>query len=581
MKAKLFICTVLFILLYATFRSDECSAQQSGPFTYELKGNGNAIITEYDWEQNDGTDIYVPRIIDGYIVTEIGNGAFIDHSLRKFMESHYYIDEKGAYDCRMESDRWSMDKYGTENIYDGICAIGNSAGKKVFVVLPDTITVIGDMAFYQTYITGVTIPSSVQQIGSGAFAHCRNMKNHSVEKGNSVYTTIDGILYNKTTKELVSVPAGFESKDTMIIPEGIRTIGEFAFAGCDIYSDIIFSSTIEEIENFAFEGTRLNGYKIDLNNVEKIGAFAFFGCDYVWGIHANNLNEIGDWAFAHTKVRGFYTGDEEFTEFVWHFPATLRELGEGVFAWSEMEANEIDLSNTSISYIPAYTFMDTTWVGDEWSYELRTSGKYETIKDTINYVWKKNNGAIDDKTYITTIKLPDIDTIGDYAFMQNKGEIKDGVPSRKTPRIIMPSSVKTIGSYAFSYRNIIMYWPEISQLETIGNGAFNGTMLCKEPITYHEYSFYGDGTGIGLDKVTEKLSFPVPEGVNRIGDNAFMTDYINYIVIPASVTNIGESICDRANTTLEVESDSYAEFYAREDGYQYVLQDNDLSWLND
>jgi len=34
--------------------------RKNGAFTYKLKGNGTAVITGYDWENNQGKDIYIP-----------------------------------------------------------------------------------------------------------------------------------------------------------------------------------------------------------------------------------------------------------------------------------------------------------------------------------------------------------------------------------------------------------------------------------------------------------------------------------------------------------------------------------------
>lgn len=56
---------------------------------------------------------------------------------------------------------------------------------------------------------------------------------------------------------------------------------------------------------------------------------------------------------------------------------------------------------------------------------------------------------------------------------------------------------------------------------------------------------------------------------------------IETIYVPESVTSIGENFCNRAEVILEVESGSYAEYWASENGYLTNLGTNeDTSWLN-
>ncbi len=63
---------IVILLVYAT-TAFAGTSRSSGHFSYELKGNGTAIITHYWWDEyGKDTDIYVPRLIDIYPVTEIG-----------------------------------------------------------------------------------------------------------------------------------------------------------------------------------------------------------------------------------------------------------------------------------------------------------------------------------------------------------------------------------------------------------------------------------------------------------------------------------------------------------------------------
>lgn len=76
---------IMLVLLLSVSVALADEEKQNGAYTYQIKGNGTAVITGYDWENHEGEDIYIPRMVDGYTVTEIGEFAF----------SHYSFDDNG------------------------------------------------------------------------------------------------------------------------------------------------------------------------------------------------------------------------------------------------------------------------------------------------------------------------------------------------------------------------------------------------------------------------------------------------------------------------------------------------------
>ncbi len=62
----------------------------------------------------------------------------------------------------------------------------------------------------------------------------------------SVYTTIDGILYEKATQTLIAYPEG-RGATTLIVPEGIRAIGAEAFYWCDSLRSIELPGSLTAI----------------------------------------------------------------------------------------------------------------------------------------------------------------------------------------------------------------------------------------------------------------------------------------------------------------------------------------------
>lgn len=268
---KRILSMMLAMLIFTTMFVLPASAEgkKSGLFTYEIKGNGTAVITGFDWESFFGNfeDIYIPRMVDGYTLTGIGDNAF-------------------------------NSEYGFA-----------STGESIAVILPDTITTIGEKAFFGFEgIASINIPASVQSIGYGAFANCSEDIIFSVDGGSGTFATIDGVLYNKQLRELIACPRGIESLN---IPEGIVSIGDYACYNVGGYPfEITFPSTLTKIGNYAFASANMeHEYRFVLpESLTNIGEYAFSDAQLSTDVNVNgysasvlyipqNVNYIGEGAF--------------------------------------------------------------------------------------------------------------------------------------------------------------------------------------------------------------------------------------------------------------------------------------------
>ncbi len=140
------------------------------------------------------------------------------------------------------------------------------------LVLPDSITTIEPWAFYTDRFTGIlTLPNKLETLGEGAFGANINFENtkivipaslkkigidyevngenlglsthdfynfgakaekleaFEVEEENENFVAIDGVLYTKDKKRLISYPRN-KKGDTYEILDGVVTLDEFAFA---------------------------------------------------------------------------------------------------------------------------------------------------------------------------------------------------------------------------------------------------------------------------------------------------------------------------------------------------------------
>jgi len=143
--------------------------------------------------------------------------------------------------------------------------------------LPNSLTTIGSGAFASGGLTVVAIPASVTAIADGAFSGCQILANINVDGDNPEYSSIDGILYNKSQTCVVFCPAGKEGEIT--IPGTVAAIGSRAFEECHELTSITIPGSVTSIGNSAFANCfRLQSVYVEWKTpIEECSDWAFGG----------------------------------------------------------------------------------------------------------------------------------------------------------------------------------------------------------------------------------------------------------------------------------------------------------------
>ena len=169
------------------------------------------------------------------------------------------------------------------------------------ITIPEGITSIGGKACAFAMITEIAIPASVNSIGAGAFFRCRELTNISVATGNTNFTSVDGVLFDKNQKVLLQHPAG--KKGNYSIPEGVESIGPYAFAASQGLTNLVIPEGVTSLGSSAcMDAADLIGVSLPAT-LTTIGSFAFGHCKSLTEIIIPmNVTSIGEGAFVNTPA---------------------------------------------------------------------------------------------------------------------------------------------------------------------------------------------------------------------------------------------------------------------------------------
>ena len=124
---------------------------------------------------------------------------------------------------------------------------GDSYAQLTHIVIPNTVTEIGDYAFRHCLgLTSITIPDSVTSIGNDVFTGCSSLKEFKGEFTDGYCLIIDGVL-------IVCAPAA--TIEDHIIPNTVTSIGNYAFSGCSNIKNVTIPDSVTEIGVAAFNFT--------------------------------------------------------------------------------------------------------------------------------------------------------------------------------------------------------------------------------------------------------------------------------------------------------------------------------------
>ena len=456
---------------------------------YRLYQDGTAAVTKINhvnttvrdpWGFSWDREIVIPETVDGHTVTQIGLGEAV------FEEGEFHLNHI-----------------------------------TFSVTIPESVISIGSQAFsYCPHLKEVNIPASVTTIDGNPFGGCPNLKIF-LAPDNTVFTMLDGVLYSKPDKRLVYYPETREDAQ-YVIPNGIKTIGAYAFELCGNLKNITIPDSVTEISKGAFSGCFNLTAIIIPDSVTTIESNVFAYCVSLTSVTIpNSVTSIGSFAFNTCVNLARIT-----------LPDSIKTISDRAF---------LDCTNLTNVTIPD----GVTRIGDCAFCCSNLYGYPTSYSDGISSITSEARQKAD----------------------------------RANATITIPNSVVSIGINAFGrkceYWPIIILSPDHPALEIIDDVLFSKPdkrlITCLSSFDAESYSI-PEGTETIADyafyNCRQLSSITIPASVTEIGEDSFyLSSYYS----------------DKLNRSFTVSPKSFAEQYCKDNKYiyNYINSNDDLDWLND
>jgi hypothetical protein len=232
-----------------------------------------------------------------------------------------------------------------------------------------------------------------------------------VDALNSFYSSVDGVLFNKSQTTLIVYPRGKGGAYT--IPNSVTSLGGSAFSGCKNLTSVTIGNSVSSIGSSAFSGCKnLTSVTIP-NSVTSLGGGAFSGCTSLTSITIpNGVTSIGYYTFQNcTRLTSVTIGSSVTNIGNWAFylctnltsitmPSRVTSIGNEAFYYCTSLTN-VTIGN-SVTSIEGSAFQGCS------------SLTSVTIPNSVTSI---GNGAFDNCTRLTNVTIGNsVTSIADSAF---------------------------------------------------------------------------------------------------------------------------------------------------------------------
>lgn len=407
--------------------------------------------------------------------------------------------------------------------------------------LPPQTRAIANRAFYQSAITDITLPEGLLTIGSYAFAGSKSLT--SIIIPDSVTEIGSDAFYYCSALESAT------------LPENLTDIGDSLFYQCQKLVSVDIPDSVTRVGEYAFYYcSALESITLP-ENLITIDHYAFYGCDLLTEIHLpETVTSIGNYAFCCDSLTKI------------NIPASVTSIGNGTFSYCRaLESIVLPEGITSIGS-KAFYGCDNLKVSIPES--LTSAGSelggtlFCAVGSSAAKTLGKSGNKFTDPAY-PALKLyynSDASVLALY-----------DCSSSAEGAIIVPDAVTKLDRYVFYYDTHITSVTLPDNITSIDSRWFyecsfsidykldSPTAIALTKAGMPKYAYDGltietkqntDGTLTitVTDAKNDLTEVIIPQGVTAIGANAFKEHTaLRSVSIPAGVTQIGSSAFDKCN----------------------------------
>ncbi len=436
---------------------------------------------------------------------------------------------------------------GELTLSDSLVTIGeyafNDCGFTGQLDLPQTLTRIGLSAFAETTFSGqLILPEKLNYIGIYAFADCNFTGDLIIPEGmtNTGYGAFEGNSFT----------------GTLTLPKKLKEINRESFFLCGFTGELNIPDTVTDIGSYAFSECGFTGGLVLPDGLTSIGSYAFKDCSELTGRLSipDEITSIGDNPFTGTGFEGFDTTKQEIADLLYASGVDKNKIKVGNQPYqpasSPQEFSEGDMDfqvigNNTVK-VTDYRGNSNTDIVIPDTVTDRVSGKTYTVTHIGSY-------AFGSKNITGSLYLPNtLVSIEDSAFMLN----------RFTGILSLPESLNTIGGAAFYDNNFTGDLTIPENVSHIGASAFEsagftGNLIIKCKLTYLKDQAFSNCGFTGTLSLPDTLtaiggytfkncgftgSLQLPAGITSIGESSFFgcNSFTGELYLPKPVTEIGE-----------------------------------------
>lgn len=349
------------------------------------------------------------------------------------------------------------------------------------IVLPENLNTIGSSAFSGTGIQTLKLPKSVTTLGNGAWMNCAALRE---VQWDAALTKIPASTFEHCT-----------ALTQIELTDGIVEIGARAFSGNESLTNVTLPRTVRRIESAAFEGCSALTDILLWPDVEEIAADAFANCE--------NLTIRGWKGSAAEKAAtsqgvNFAAADQEISY-------TLNAAQDGYLV-SGCDENAVLLVLPAVhDGLPVVGTAENAFANCKYLQEVRVEAESAYLQVC--------DGILMDATGKTLLLYP---------------------ARRAGTDFVIDENVTTIADYAFAYCQNLRSLTIGTQVEMIGNHAFDAVndALCLVVQDGSPAQLWASAHGVRYASESTSFSYRLE------GDKAYITGYTGTlpdVVVPAVI----------------------------------------------